>query len=156
MGKISTETDKIFRVSLPGYDVETATPEQCAIHSGFDYPKIEENLEGVISVTTPSSIPYGETFIETIDHNLGYVPCVLIFTDTKFDTQGNYTILPSIFLGTSYLGIVFWRYDFDVTATQVKLKIVYEDIFGLGALGPGTNSPAGITVKFKYQIWVND
>lgn len=156
MGKISNDADNIFLVTLPGYDVNTATPEQCAFHSGFDYPKVEEALEGITTITTPSTVTAGETILTTIPHNLGYIPCVLVFTDTKYDTQGNYTMLPSIFLGYSHLGLVFWRYDFEITTTALIIKIVYTDEFGTGDLTPGTNSPAGITIKFKYQIWVND
>ena len=79
MAKISVENDNAFKVSLPGYDVDTATPEQCAIHSGFDYPKIEENLEGYEAVTLPNSISAGTTDIKVITHNYGYIPNAFVF-----------------------------------------------------------------------------
>jgi len=150
MGKISVETDNVFKISLPGYDVNTATPEQCAVHSGFDYPKIEESLEGYEEITLPSSISPGVTTLKTITHNYGYVPNVLVYIDTLggglYGTQ--FEILPYIFTTP----VDLW-YEYDVTSTQLKINIHFADIFGGGAT---TYPPAGDTVGFKWQVWVND
>ena len=48
MASISTEDDKIFRVSISGEDVHTSEPEDFSVHSGFDYPKMEESFVGIV------------------------------------------------------------------------------------------------------------
>ena len=75
MGKISNENDDILKITLPGYDVELATPEQCAYHSGFTYEFIKEGLEGYLTYTSPNPITASITYtVATINHNFGYVP----------------------------------------------------------------------------------
>ena len=150
MGKISVETDRVLKISLPGYNADTATPEQCAVHSGFDYPKIEEDLEGYEEVTLPSSIAPGTTVLKTITHNYGYKPNVLVYIDTLsggiYGTQ--FEILPYIFTTP----VDMW-YDIEVTNTQLKIVLKFADIFGGGT---SIYPPAGETVGFKWQVWVND
>jgi len=147
MGKISVDNDKAFLISLSGYDVNSATPEQMAVHSGFDYPKIEEDMVGVVDYTVPASVSAGTIVIATIDHNLGYVPKVVCFVqdiDNVFRTE--YAILPYL---TDYgltTGDVF---HCTVNTTQLKLTYVIDST----ATSPGT---LGHDFKFKYQIWVND
>lgn len=156
MGKISVETDKVFKISLPGYDVDTATPEQCAVHSGFDYPKIEESLEGYEEVTLASTIPGGTHILKIITHNYGYKPNALVFIDTKgaivFDTD--FDILPYAFTDP-----IFYWFDFEVTDTELKIEFIYNDPgmpFGGDLVVDPGYSPAGETVGFKWQVWVND
>lgn len=153
MGKISVETDEVFRVSLQGKDVSSTTPEDFAVHSGFDYPKIEEHLEGYNIVTMPSSIPEGDNTILTINHNYGYVPSWLVFLD---DIDGN--------MGTEFARLPFtealpidWQFRVDMTTTQMKIVLQYVDIWGVGNMTP-TDYPniPGKRFAFKWQIWVND
>lgn len=153
MAKISVENDKIFRVSLPGYDVSTATPEQCALHSGFDYPKIEEHLEGYEVITMPSSIPEGANTVLTINHNYGYVPSWLVYLD---DIDNN--------MNTEFARLPFtqampadWEFRVDSTTTQLKIVFYYVDIWGVGNMTP-TDYPniPGKRFGFKWQVWVND
>lgn len=150
MGKISDETDNVFRISLLGYDVYSATPEQCAIHSGFDYPKIEEDLEGYEIITVPSSLPEGTTVLKTVTHNYGYIPNALVYIDTNPYGSGgtNFEILPYLF----FIPVIMW-YDMEVTSTQ--LKMTFENQTG-GVVGEGSGSPAGEDIGFKWQVWVND
>lgn len=152
MGKISVETDKIFKIALPGYDVETATPEQCAVHSGFDYPKIEEHLEGYEEITMSNSIPTGTSVLKTITHNYGYKPNVLIYVyiidpvPSLYNTT--FTMLPYLFSDP----LVMW-YDYEVTNTEVKIEFIRS---GSGELTPGDDSPAGKKIGFKWKVMVND
>ncbi len=153
MGKISVETDSVFRVSLPGYDVETATPEQCSIHSGFDYPKIEEHLEGYNIVTMASSIPAGDNTVLTIDHSYGYVPSWLVFLDDIDDNlTTNFARLPF----TEALPID-WYFKVEMSTTQMKIVLHYDDLGGVGNM-TSVDYPTipGKRFAFKWQCWVND
>lgn len=157
MGKISVETDKVFKISLDGYDVDTATPEQCSVHSGFDYPKVEEELEGYEEITMPSSISAGFTVLKTVTHNYGYKPNVLVYVyiidkdEILYGVDTEFEMLPFIFTDP-----VFLYYDYDVSTTDLKIGIQYFDIWGGGDLTPGEGSPAGKKIGLKWQVWVND
>lgn len=153
MGKISVETDKIFKISLSGYDAETVTPEQCPVHSGFDYPKIEEQFEGYSTATVPTSVPEGNTTLITITHNYGYKPSWLVFLD---DIDNNLT--------TNFARLPFteavpvdWFFAVEPSTTDIKIVLHYDDIWGVGNMTP-TDYPniAGKRFAFKYQVWVND
>jgi len=148
MGKISVETDDAFKVTLPGYDVETATPEQCAIHSGFDYPKTEEGDTEYIELTTSSSLAAGTTVLKTVTHDLGYIPNVLVYIDVDPSNTGlsEFSILPYIFTTPAFA----W---FDIEVTTTQLKITFENQSGGAWSGMW---PASSNLGFKYQIWVND
>ena len=150
MPKISVENDKVFKVSLPGYDVDTAIPEQCAIHSGFDYPKVEESLEGYEEVTIPTTIPVGKTRIKTITHNYGYIPCVLVFLSIlepdPILANTEFAMLPFFLFDPP---MMYYQYDITPTELQINIVSVFESTEGEG-------SPAGTQVGFKWQVWVND
>lgn len=153
MGKISVENDSVFRVALPGYDVSSVTPEQCSVHSGFDYPKIEESMEGYQIITMPSSIPAGKNAIITINHNYGYIPSWLVYLD---DVDNN--------MQTDFARLPFtedisgdWMFVVEMTTTQMKITLSYQDYWGLGNM-TSADFPTvpGKRFGFKYQIWVND
>lgn len=153
MGKISVENDKIFKISLPGYDAKDATPEQCSVHSGFDYPKIPEQLEGYNIITMASSIPEGDNVVLTIDHNFGYTPCWLVYLD---DIDDNFVTEFARLPFTEALPID-WQFRVDMSSTQMKIIFMYDDIWGVGNMT--TTDYPNIPTKrfaFKYQIWVND
>lgn len=92
-----------MKVSLPGVDVTEATPEQCAMHSGYPSPKIivGESPEhfGLVRVNfTQDPGTDGTTYtLHTINHGLGYKPAVLgtlFLADGTFDDNPIYSILP--------------------------------------------------------------
>lgn len=149
MGKISVETDEVFRISLPEKDVDSTTLEDFAVHSGFDYPKIEESLEGYTTVTAPNSIPTGTTVLATIDHNYGYIPFYQVFLD-DIDNVYNTEFAKLPFTQGAP---VFWVYYVVPSTTQLKICI-YNN--GGGGTISAPDMPAGKRVAFKYQIWVND
>lgn len=147
MGKISTETDEVFRVSLPGKEALSSTPEDLAIHSGFDYPKIEEHLEGYNIVTFPNSVPNGNTVLFTVNHNYGYKPSWLVFIDDIDDNLlTEFARLPY----TESLP-VNTQFYVEMTTTQMKIMFRYDDFWGDGDL-----NTTGLRYGFKWQIWVND
>lgn len=153
MGKISIETDEVFRVSLPEKGIGSTSPEDFAVHSGFDYPKIEESLEGYNIITMPSSIPEGSNAVLTIDHNYGYIPSWLVFLD---DIDNNMTTEFARLPFTEALP-VDWQFRVDMTTTQMKIVLYYVDIWGVGNMTP-TDYPniPGKRFAFKWQVWVND
>ena len=59
-----------FKVSQPGYDVKTATPDQLVFSSKYQTLKISSQGSGAIKDSTGRTI--------TIAHNLGYIPIFLV------------------------------------------------------------------------------
>lgn len=149
MGKTSVETDEVFRVSLPGKGIESAVPEDFTVHSGFDYPKIEEHLEGYVTVTAPNTIGTGTTVLATIDHDYGYIPFYQVFLD---DIDNVYNTEFAKLPFTQEVP-VYWIYYVVPSTTQLKICIFNSGVFG-NIVAP--NMPAGKRVAFKYQVWVND
>lgn len=147
MGKISDTTDEVLIISLPGEDVDSSSAEDMAVHSGFDYPKIDEDLVGRVSYTVPNPLATGTFTIATINHNLGYKPMVQCFledVDNAFYTD--FAILP-YFIDTGFdSSNEFKCYS---TTTQVKIEMII--LFTMGSKLSG-----GERFNFKYQIWVND
>lgn len=146
VGKISTETDSVFRASLPTKDVFSTSPEDFSVHSGFDYPKMEENLVGTTSFTFPATVSVGETAILTVTHNLGYLPMSLVFIEDVGGVPSSNTF--------SFLPCSFFPYSqgsFRAYTTTTQFKIIADVLDTDDA-----NQVQGKTYKFKYQIWVND
>lgn len=72
-------SDYGFKISLPGYDVKTATPEQCAIHSSYPVFKSKVNQTqphfATLNLQFVSGITQNLTqTVYSIDHGYGYVP----------------------------------------------------------------------------------
>lgn len=73
-------TDYGIKVSLPGFDVLTATPEQCALHSSYPAPKIELHHAAftaqATAVYTFSANPAhpSTTNLVTVSHPYSYAP----------------------------------------------------------------------------------
>lgn len=68
-----------MKISLPGFDVKTATPEQCAIHSSFPPPKSKANQDephfATLDVDFTGGITQGVTHtLYQINHGYNYVP----------------------------------------------------------------------------------
>lgn len=71
-----------FKVSLPGKDVETATPEECSVHSSYPSPKIKLGTTpahyGTLGIFFNSDTPAAtNTIVHTISHGYDYVPMFL-------------------------------------------------------------------------------
>jgi len=64
-----------LKISLPGYDVRTATPEQCAVHTDYPPPLIEESMIGTLAYTFNSNLSAGATRnLLTKAHGYSYKP----------------------------------------------------------------------------------
>lgn len=92
-----------MKISLPGYDVMTATPEQCAVHTGYNTPKVDLFADpahfGTVRVTFENDPPSGvETTLYTIPHGLSYTPIVQgsgKFSDGMSEYSGTMPMIPS-------------------------------------------------------------
>jgi hypothetical protein len=68
-----------IKVSLPGFDVLSATPEQCAVHSSYPPLKSKTNQPDphfatlVVDFTGPIALSTART-LYTFNHGYGYVP----------------------------------------------------------------------------------
>jgi len=145
MGKVSVDGDNIFKITLPGYDEGTATPEQCVYHSGFVYEFIKDGLEGYLTYTTPSTFTANTTYTAAeIEHGLGYVPEFQVFIEDPYYGFGDlFAELP-------------YRYDgvavrFKARINDTKLQILLVHFGDSDYTGTFTNT----NISFKYQIFAN-
>lgn len=76
-----------LKISLPGYDVKTATPEQCSIHSSYDSLKVKLDInnpqEGNILVTFQDTPAAGTYEVCAIHHGYEYIPAYYFFFDLR-------------------------------------------------------------------------
>lgn len=87
----------IFKTSLPGIEVENATPDQCSIHSSYGNQKTKIGKDpehfGVETYTFSSNPADGTTTnILTIPHGYDYVPscrafCYAVTPNTGWDAE---------------------------------------------------------------------
>jgi hypothetical protein len=120
-----------FKVSLPGYDVKTATPEQCAVHSS--YPPLKAKLDQTpphfaqVIVDFTGAVSQATTHtLYAINRNYGYVP--LTIPSMVFFEQGGQTFsgVGEVAVGST-LDILAYA-----TSTQFIISI-YDDFFWTGA-----------------------
>lgn len=141
-------------VTLPGYDWQTATPEQCAIHTKYSNPLVEVGKTperyGTFTYQFSASVAAGtRTNILTVDHNLGYVPMHTVSWSHDFlgahagfgveYGEGNCDVVPAPY---NYM-------DCYTTSTQFKIDYVTDP-----ASGGGEASLAPFT--FRYYIFSED
>ena len=150
MASISTSDDKIFKASLSGKSPLVDSPEEMAIHSGFDYPKMEEDLVGTVNYTVPAYTSNQTYTVTTVTHNYGYMPlCLCFLEDLDNAVTTTFATLP-ITDGYSTSGFACYT-------TTTQFVITYKAFDG-SVFGPISGPPIwdGSEFKFKYQIWAND
>lgn len=146
-----------IKISLPGFDVHSATPEQCAVHSKYDTMKIKLTSDsryfGRLDVTiaknpvTPGAI-YN---LLTIDNDLGYLPAFFFRHSIKDSfgalsaETGNYFYLDVSgdrgFIA-SYINNQV-KFDFVVSPTAIPANLTGDNI-------------SGRTYSFRYYVFAND
>lgn len=136
-----------MKISLPGYDVMTAEPENCVIHSGYASPKFiteaigSQFYYGTATCTFASDPPDSvETAIFTINHSLGYAPMAL--------ARGVYTQGANVFTGALPIEPTATLY-FATEATSTTFKIIVYRNAGWGSI-------IGATFKFSYIVFVEN
>jgi hypothetical protein len=146
MASISEPNDKVFKASLPGEDAGTSNSEDMSVHSGFDYPKIEEDMVGTVNYTVPAYTSDQTYTVTTVTHNYGYMPLCLCFVEDLDGVMATEFATLPITDGISTSGFACYT-------TTTQFVITYKAVDG-GIFGPPQWD--GYEFKFKYQIWVND
>lgn len=130
-------SDYGIKVSLPGNNVLTAEPEECAVHSGYPSPKIEMDTSpsrfGTLVINFTQTITQAtNTLLYTLDHNLGYIPqvqaTVIEDEDNEFAGLLPYepTLTLRVWVETNSSNCKFYIYDdFNNTYNGYKLEISY-------------------------------
>lgn len=134
-----------MKVALPGYDVATATPEQCAIHSSYASPKVKIDADprhyGTVRITFTGNPPNGATTtLYTVPHGYSYTPMALAsgtFSDGFSALDGTLPLEP-----TATLECII-----ETDATNMYIKIYYES---------GWGSIIGNTLTVSYQIFAEN
>lgn len=146
----------VFKTSLPGIDAETASPEQCSLHSdyGNQKTKIGQDPEhfGVTEYTFTSNPADGTTTnIITVPHGYSYVPSCRAFGYAIVASSGweddYYTELPFYPILSSSSGQLFTCY---CDLENFKIDLIVND--------PGGTRP-DLTLtqwSFKYYIFAEN
>ncbi len=134
-----------MKVALPGYDVATATPEQCAIHSGYPSPKVKIDAAprhyGTVRITFTGNPPSGaETTLYTVAHGYDYTPMVL--------ASGTYANFSGQYDGTlPFEPTATFEAIIETDEDNMYIKVYYESGFG---------SIIGDTLTVSYQIFAEN
>lgn len=134
----------VAKVSLPGYDVRTATPEQCAIHSSYPPLKAKVNEASphiaTLVVDFTGTVTQGVTHtLYSFNHGYGYIPFSLssiVFNDGAQDVIG---------LGFAGIGATL---AIDAFCTSTEFKITIFDDFNW------TSNSASLQVS--YYVFAED
>jgi hypothetical protein len=142
-----------IKISLPGYDVKTATPEQLALSSDYISPKLRLNQSpahaGIVSYTVPTSFAAFTTVnILTVNHGYSYTPAALChwtgYTDNVVATR-SFGTAPMQLITSPDMRIIAY-----CTPTQFKIDAYRGNDFGFG---PSIPAPiGGQTVNLRYYI----
>lgn len=137
-----------IKIALPGFDVTKATPEQCAVHSGYDTMKIKNTASpehfGVINLTATST-PSTTVNVFTMSHGYSYRPASIIHW-----SDSSRAIAPYSVTGFYPLNATFDQF-FVAYCTDTQFKIDYVN----NALS-GAATITGNTYKIRYYIFAND
>ena len=136
-----------LKISLPGFDVKTATPEECSIHSSYDSLKVKLDpnnpQEGNILVTFQDNPALGTYPIYTIHHGYGYIPAFYLFFDIQGSNANTGTETGSIFPLNA-------MYDAWIQAVPDTQNIV------ISFVTDGNTLISGNYYAFKYYVFAND
>jgi hypothetical protein len=143
-------SDYGVKVSLPGYNVKTATPEQCVIHSNYDTFKVNRHASpahfGVVHVVFNTSPGISTTTnIYTKNHPYGYQPSTWVHAEQTTAASVPYLQTIDGELSTG----VDDNFIFYATTTQFKIDFVR------GGFSTG-GSMVGRTYNFRYYIFAED
>lgn len=127
-----------IKISLPTFDVKTATTEQLAITS--EKSMLKQAIKGTTTYTFSGS-PANATIL-TVNHNFGYVPACIVSWFRSSINQGG--MMPFFDFSTGDVERIF----FETTTTQFFIK--YE------SQSPTPTNRTGQTFTFDYTIWYDE
>lgn len=132
-----------IKISLPGYDVLDATPEQCVVHSTYPSPKIQSDLNlnhySFLTINFLHDPPTTtDTVLYSVAHGYNYTPMVLAsgsFSQLSPIGDGPFPLVPTATLA------------FFCRATSTTFDVLVNvDIGGWGSL-------VGSTLTVSYYIF---
>ena len=114
---------KEFRVTLPGYDIDTAKPEEFSVNSDYPSPKISSIAKplhvGTFDYLITSNPDIGTINILTIPHNYDFIPMNLCFLkDNQYWGFPTFTLLPRNFMYEFEINAYCDRYNFKIDLTR--------------------------------------
>lgn len=128
----------VAKLSLPGYPVQSATPEQCAIHSS--YPPLKAKAGQSPSHAATLVVDFTATVVQgvthtllTVPHNYGYIPFTIpgiVFNDGVQDIVGlgfagvGATLAIDAYSDTSNFYVTLFD-DFNWTNSSATLQVSY-------------------------------
>lgn len=135
-----------LKVSLPGFDVKDASPEQLAIDSDFDTFKIDATANpphfGNVEVTFNTNPPVDVvTTLFSFPHNYGHRPSLMTHIDTGAAFVGS-TVSGHVHLDVFDLSWI----ECVVTDTEFKIQILIH----------GSVDVTGLVMNFRYYIFAED
>lgn len=144
-------------VALPGYDARTATPEQCALHSKFNSPKIDTTKDHFLTFLVlfnndppdPSAGSTLETTLHTMPHGYDYVPQTWLHVDYDQDLGGSVT--PQFGPGEAFLASEFVGTEAFVGA-KADAANLYVYVRKFDAFGSG-NDLTGMSCTIRVYIF---
>jgi hypothetical protein len=144
-------SDYGIKVTLPGYDIATATPEQCAVFSKYPSPKINVRTTphhyGIVNITITTDYgPTGSKRILTIPHNLGYTPLVLgvYYDPAEAASWRAYGTMP-----------YYWTTGWEKIGISADSTNAYIDLVNW-YFGTGNSWIVGRTITVRYYIFSED
>jgi len=147
----------ILKISLPGIDVEDASPEDCTVHSDYDTLKLKIDNEnphyGSINITFKNNPLTAKTFtLYTINHMYNYLPFYYFFYSIKDSTKS-----VSFELGNFFSNDVFNSLYFKAVALDKKINfnLIVTQSFVDNAKA-GFDTVIGNTYSFRYYVFAND
>lgn len=139
-----------IKISLPGVDVDLATPEECALHSGYPNLKIKRGADPVhsdiLSYTFSSDPNNGTYTLFTKAHGYSYTPNGLVYFIAH---DNNIYGMPLIFgydMDTDHYQKFYWEID----TTNLLIKYYVSNKSDASHV-----SVNGWTEQFKYNIFVD-
>ncbi len=143
-----------FIVTLKGYNVETATPEQCSVHSDYPIPKMEDRNYKTIKYTFASNPGAGTLNLVTITHGYNYIPMSIVFAEDTSGT-GQFVVPVNWYIYRSNPGPIMTeqiiRYYMD--SQNLKIDYIRNDF---GGADPGALNMNGRIYTFKHYIFVEN
>lgn len=137
-----------LKISLPGVDIKTATPEQCSVHSSYDTMKVKLDSNnpqfGNILVTFADNPQTGTFPIYTIHHGYGYIPAFYLYSSTRDSSHS----LQSEFGNKFFLNAGNLSYFQAVPDAQ---NIVFSYI-----ANHDTENTTGEFFAFRFYVFAND
>lgn len=126
-----------FKVSLPSYDVLTATPEQCAVHSSYPPIKAKTNQASphiaLLNVDFTATVTQNVTHtLYAINHNYGYIPlniATIAFNDgvqdfygIGFAGNGGTLVIDAYCTTTQFIVQIYDNFNWTNSASTLKVS----------------------------------